>query len=512
MRKRLLSILLLCALLTGSASAADLPAEDAASPAVLSAGEQITGAGIDVSQFQGEIDWDTTAQYIDFAIIRCGRGNDQTERDDLKWAVNTAACERLGIPYGVYLYSLAQTDEDARSEAAHVLRLLDGKHPQLPVYLDLEDSSIRDNCTKAEVLRHATIFCETLQAAGYSVGIYANRYWWTTTLDDPAYDQWDRWLAVWAAETGYSGSYSTWQNSNSGSIPGIQTNVDLDLRYGKSLRADHTHDYQITEHIPPTCTDFGRNVYTCSGCGASMTQPLRPISSEHVWDTGTVIQQASCAGDGVLRYTCTRCGATRTEALPASPCPSKDLTDVPVPDNWAHAGIDYCVRSGLMSGVGGGRFAPKDTTTRAQVVQILYNLAGEPKVTDTTPFTDLTQDWYKDAVLWAYQTGVVAGTSETTFAPDAPVTREQLAVLLMEYANRVLKLARTGTPADLSRFPDNGSVSSWARDALADAVALGLISGTDDGSGTACLSPQGSATREQTAAILTAFCGNINKG
>lgn len=84
MRKRLLSILLLCALLTGSAAAVQLPAEDAASPAVLSAGEQITGAGIDVSQFQGVIDWDTTAQYIDFAIIRCGRGSDLTAQDDTK--------------------------------------------------------------------------------------------------------------------------------------------------------------------------------------------------------------------------------------------------------------------------------------------------------------------------------------------------------------------------------------------------------------------------------------------
>ena len=143
MRKRLLFILLLCALLAGSASAAQLPAEDTASPDVLSAGERITGAGIDVSQYQGVIDWDTTAQYIDFAIIRCGRGSDLTAQDDTKWAVNTAACERLGIPYGVYLYSLAQTDEEARSEAAHALRLLDGKHPQLPVYLDLEDSGIR---------------------------------------------------------------------------------------------------------------------------------------------------------------------------------------------------------------------------------------------------------------------------------------------------------------------------------------------------------------------------------
>ena len=181
-----------------------------------------------------------------------------------------------------------------------------------------------------------------------------------------------------------------------------------------------------------------------------------------------------------------------------------------VTKNWAYPGIQYCVTHQLMSGVGGNLFAPKMTTTRAQIVQILYNLEGEPKVSGTTPFTDLTQNWYKDAVLWAYQTGVVSGTSATTFAPDRPVTREQIAVILMEYMTRVLKLERTWTPADLSVFPDAGSVSGWAKDALADAVALGLISGASNG-GQTYLEPQGSATREQVATILMNFCQNVKK-
>ena len=181
-----------------------------------------------------------------------------------------------------------------------------------------------------------------------------------------------------------------------------------------------------------------------------------------------------------------------------------------VTKNWAYPGIQYCVTHQLMSGVGGNLFAPKMTTTRAQIVQILYNLEGEPKVSGTTPFTDLTQNWYKDAVLWAYQTGVVVGTSATTFAPDLPVTREQIAVILMEYMTRVLKLERTWTPADLSTFPDAGSVSGWAKDALADAVALGLISGASNG-GQTYLEPQGSATREQVATILMEFCKNVKK-
>ena len=181
-----------------------------------------------------------------------------------------------------------------------------------------------------------------------------------------------------------------------------------------------------------------------------------------------------------------------------------------VTKNWAYPGIQYCVTHQLMSGIGNNLFGPKLTTTRAQIVQILYNLEGEPKVTGKTPFTDLTNDWYQDAVLWAYQTGVVAGTSSTTFEPDLPVTREQIAVILMEYVTRVLKLERTWTPADLSAFPDAGSVSDWAKDAMADAVALGLISGASNG-GQTLLEPQGSATREQVATILMEFCKNVKK-
>jgi hypothetical protein len=106
---------------------------------------------------------------------------------------------------------------------------------------------------------------------------------------------------------------------------------------------------------------------------------------------------------------------------------------------------------------------------------------------------------------------VVAGTGDgTTFESDRPVTREQIAVILMEYVTRVLKLERTWTPADLSAFPDADSVSDWAKDAMADAVALGLISGASNG-GQTYLEPQGSATREQVATILMEFCKNVKK-
>ena len=268
---------------------------------------------------------------------------------------------------------------------------------------------------------------------------------------------------------------------------------------------EHSYDAVVTA---PTCTEKGYTTHTCA-CGDSYVDTYVDALG-HAWDSGKVTKQPTATETGIKTFTCTRCSATKTETIPAGSCPSAGFTDVPGEGNWAHAGIDYCVANGLMSGVGSGRFAPKMTTTRAQIVQILYNLEGEPKVSGTTPFTDLTQNWYKDAVLWAYQTGVVSGTSATTFAPDLPVTREQIAVILMEYMTRVLKLERTWTPADLSTFPDAGSVSGWAKDALADAVALGLISGASNG-GQTYLNPQGSATREQVATILMEFCKNVKK-
>ena len=190
-----------------------------------------------------------------------------------------------------------------------------------------------------------------------------------------------------------------------------------------------------------------------------------------------------------------------------------DVTEMftDVTKNWAYPGIQYCVTHGIMGGMGDGTFAPTGTTTRAQIVQILYNLEGTPAVSGTTPFTDLTANWYKPAILWAYQNNVVAGTSPTTFAPDQPVTREQIAVILTQYMFHVLKMNRTWTPADLSTFPDGAQVSGWAKEAMQDAVALGLINGTKAPDGKVYLDPQGSAARQQVATILMQFCKNVKK-
>ena len=270
----------------------------------------------------------------------------------------------------------------------------------------------------------------------------------------------------------------------------------------------HEHSYTAVV-TPPTCTEKGYTTHTCS-CGDSYVDTYVDALG-HAWDSGKVTKQPTATETGVRTYTCTRCNATKTETIPATG--SVDVTQMftDVTKNWAYPGIQYCVTHGIMGGMGDGTFAPTGTTTRAQIVQILYNLEGTPAVSGTTPFTDLTANWYKPAILWAYQNNVVAGTSPTTFDPERPVTREQIAVILTQYMFHVLKMERTWTPADLSTFPDGAQVSGWAKEAMQDAVALGLINGTKAPDGVVYLDPQGSAARQQVATILMNFCQNVKK-
>ena len=269
----------------------------------------------------------------------------------------------------------------------------------------------------------------------------------------------------------------------------------------------HEHNY-VRQERPATCTQGGFVMYVCA-CGSSYNEAVYPALG-HDWDSGTVTKEPTATETGIRTYACTRCNETKTESIPVV---SVDVTQMftDVEKNWAYPGIQYCVTHGIMGGMGDGTFAPTGTTTRAQIVQILYNLEGTPAVSGTTPFTDLTANWYKPAILWAYQNNVVAGTSPTTFDPDQPVTREQIAVILTQYMFHVLKMNRTWTPADLSAFPDGAQVSGWAKEAMQDAVALGLINGTATSDGTVYLDPQGSATRQQVATILMNFCQNVKK-
>ena len=185
----------------------------------------------------------------------------------------------------------------------------------------------------------------------------------------------------------------------------------------------------------------------------------------------------------------------QTEPLP--------FTDVSETD-WFHDAVRYAYENGLMGGVGDNLFAPNNPTTRAQLVTILYRLEGEPEVSGQSGFTDVEPDtWYTDAVTWAAEEGVVNGVSATEFAPGNNITREQLATILFRYAEA--KGYDVSAQADLSGFPDAGDILPYAQEAMAWAVAEGLLQGFEDGT----LRPQGNATRAQIATILMRFCQTV---
>ena len=343
---------------------------------------------------------------------------------------------------------------------------------------------------------------------------------WTASPLRDKYDQ--REYCVTVQGGGSKKSYYTTDTSVSVTIKRreLHCNVTVESRNTKyanyssssyaTFRCVEAHEHSYTAVVtPPTCTAKGYTTHTCA-CGDSYVDTYVDALG-HAWDSGTVTKQPTATETGVRTYTCTRCNETKTETIPATG--SVDVTQMftDVEKNWAYPGIQYCVTHGIMGGMGDGTFAPTGTTTRAQIVQILYNLEGTPAVSGTTPFTDLTANWYKPAILWAYQNNVVAGTSPTTFDPEGPVTREQIAVILTQYMFHVLKMERTWTPADLSAFPDGANVSGWAKEAMQDAVALGLINGTKASDGLVYLDPQGSATRQQVATILMNFCQNVKK-
>ncbi len=187
------------------------------------------------------------------------------------------------------------------------------------------------------------------------------------------------------------------------------------------------------------------------------------------------------------------------EALKTAGCPSTNFTDVEE-NGWYHTGVDFMVKNGFMNGVADDAFDVDGNLTRAQLVTILYRIAGEPESTATNPFADVADgQWYTNAVIWAAENGIVKGVNTTTFAPNDQITREQIATILFRYAKA------EKVEGKLAGFPDAEMVSDYAADAMAWAVEQGLINGISESDGKTYLAPQETATRAQIAVILMRY-------
>ena len=193
-----------------------------------------TGTGIDVSKWQGNIDWATTSNAVSFAIIRCGyRGSSGGIAMDPKFLQNMKGAKAHGVRVGVYFYSKATNEAMAVEEASAALSFVQqaGGGLTLPIYFDMEDAC-QKGLSKEENTAIANAFCATVAAGGHSAGVYASKSWFDNRMNAGSIGgNYSIWVARYNTYLGYSGRYNMWQYSSKGSIPGISGNVDLNIAY-----------------------------------------------------------------------------------------------------------------------------------------------------------------------------------------------------------------------------------------------------------------------------------------
>ncbi len=248
-----------------------------------------------------------------------------------------------------------------------------------------------------------------------------------------------------------------------------------------------------------TCTENGYTGDTiCKDCGTVMKKGVVLPAVGHVYES-EVTKEPTQTETGVRTYTCTRCGDTYTEEIPK--LTQKPSFEDVLEEEWYYQDVCKVYEEGWMTGKSETRFAPEQILTRAEFATILYRMAGEPKVTGESRFTDVAQGtYYTSAAEWASSVGVITGYGGTKlFGPDDPITREQIATMLYRYAKYQGK--DTGVQGNLDKFADSSSVSEYAKDALTWCVDKGIILGV----GNKTLEPQDVINRAACAALVTRY-------
>ena len=312
-----------------------------------------------------------------------------------------------------------------------------------------------------------------------------------------------------------AGAATVTRSGNTFTVSNLTSNCTVTIHFAVKVC---THEHTTTERREATCTEGGYERTVCLDCGMELAGTSEPALGH---DYQPSVVAPTCTAKGYTLHTCSRCGENYknayTDALGHSykdgkctVCGEKDPSYQPPVDNtpkyedfkdlpagaWYRESVGYALANGLMNGTGDGIFEPNGALTRAMLVTILYRSAGEPSVDGLkNPFQDVADgQWYTKAVVWAAGKGIVNGTSETTFDPDASITREQIAAILHRYASK------PETKGDLASFPDAATVSDYAKTAMAWAVEKGIIGGSDGK-----LDPRSNATRAQVAAILMRY-------
>lgn len=503
--------------------------------------------GIDVSAHNGVIDWSVAATQIDFAILRVGyTGNTEGGiYQDSTVAANIQGCVENNVPFGLYYYAGATTPEKAMEEADNVLGwLLEfGVTPSLPIFYDVEEpQNILTLLDKPAALAQViAAFCDYIEDNGFRSGVYSSASLWDNQLTGETYDRMVHWVAHWDTDVLSAGpGANVWQYASNGAIPGISGPVDMNYWVGPLGSTEHPSKIALTApscvdgklisacvrcdqvleqpihgigHTPgrtetiselaPTCTETGvyEEITYCAVCGelaSRMVITTEPLG--HAWELTEVLTEGETLHDSTGLYTCSRCSETKEAPL----CAKEIFLDMPKSSNWAHDAIDWAYFHSLFRGVSEQRFGLEMTMDRAMLVTVLYSLAGRPEVEGENPFRDVRKrDYFYAPVLWANQVGVAGGTGANSFSPNAPVTREQVAVMLLGYLRSLGQEPEIHLEV-IEGYPDVRQVSRFARSGMAWAVENGILNGSPV-DGEVLLVPRNSATRAQVAVMFMQF-------
>lgn len=206
----------------------------------------MTKKGIDVSEWQGVIDWEAVkaSGKVDFAILRAGIGR-YANQVDKQFYRNYSECKRLGIPIGAYWYSYATSEAEAKQEAQACLEVLSGKSFEYPVYYDIEEKTTLGTGKVDAII---TAFCKSLEASKVFAGLYMSRSPLNAYVSASVRNRFALWVAEYGSKCNYSGSYGMWQYSSEGKIAGISGNVDLDecyIDYPSVIKGDEKKQIKV---------------------------------------------------------------------------------------------------------------------------------------------------------------------------------------------------------------------------------------------------------------------------
>ena len=414
----------------GAAGAGQLPGEvytDGISAAGLSHNSRYDGykkvLGIDVSEYQGNVNWSkVAADGVEYAILRVGGRFSQSGKfyTDAKFATYIKQALAAGIKVGVYYFSQAITEDEAREEAAETLRILgDYKDDlSLPVFLDVEyvnnDGRLWDaKLDRAQQTKIALAYCRAIENAGLEAGVYAG--YLSHPIEAAAIHEagYSVWHAHWNKSTGLKAWYDLWQYSATGRIDGISGDVDLDVWYQPVPDSGFVDVNEGSWYYDNVRYVVDKGLF--NGMGDFEFQPGSVMSREMFV---TVLYRL----------------AGEPEVSGSSP-----FSDVGSSGSWYYKPVLWATQNGIVNGIGDGLFGVGQSLSRQEMVTLLYRYAAFAGLdTSASGETDLSEfedsgsvsSWAREAMLWAVDRGIINGVTATSLAPHEVCSRAQVAAVM----------------------------------------------------------------------------------